>query len=61
MDNSETALDNDSAQHLRLKERQCYYEEVYQHDMDNYPPSAHLQIDCKKREWRRILPNMNPM
>uniref|UniRef100_A0A674MVL7 Dysbindin-like n=1 Tax=Takifugu rubripes TaxID=31033 RepID=A0A674MVL7_TAKRU len=50
-DNSETALDNDSAQHLRLKERQRFHEEVYQHDMDNYPPSAHLQIDCKKREW----------
>ncbi|XP_003977252.1 dysbindin-like [Takifugu rubripes] len=47
-DNSETALDNDSAQHLRLKERQRFHEEVYQHDMDNYPPSAHLQIDCKK-------------
>uniref|UniRef100_H3C5C4 Dysbindin domain containing 2 n=1 Tax=Tetraodon nigroviridis TaxID=99883 RepID=H3C5C4_TETNG len=45
---SERALDNASAQHLRPKERQRFHEEVYQHDMDNYPPSAHLQIDCKK-------------
>ncbi|XP_070695455.1 dysbindin-like isoform X2 [Pempheris klunzingeri] len=41
-------LDNDSAQHLKLRERQRFFEEVYQHDVDNYPPSAHLQIDCRK-------------
>lgn len=49
-DNSQRVLDNDSAQHLKLRERQRFFEEVYQHDVDNYLPSAHLQIDCRKRE-----------
>lgn len=60
MENSERALDNASAQHLRLKERQRFHEEVYHHDMDNYPPSAHLQIDCKKREWLWVVPKCEP-
>ncbi|XP_072223265.1 dysbindin-like [Leuresthes tenuis] len=47
-DNSQRLLDNDAAQHLKLKERQRFFEEVYQHDVDNYLPSAHLQIDCRK-------------
>lgn len=60
VENSERALDNASAQHLRVKERQRFHKEVYQHDMDNYPPSAHLWIDCKKREWPRIAPKCEP-
>ncbi|XP_018556597.1 dysbindin [Lates calcarifer] len=47
-DNSQRVLDNDSAQHLRMRERQRFFEEVYQHDVDNYLPSTHLQIDCRK-------------
>ncbi|KAM7411540.1 hypothetical protein PAMA_021499 [Pampus argenteus] len=47
-DNSQRVLDNDSAQKLKLKERQRFFEEVYQQDVDNYLPSAHLQIDCRK-------------
>ncbi|XP_076596634.1 uncharacterized protein LOC143326709 [Chaetodon auriga] len=47
-DNSQRVLNNDSAQHLKLRERQRFFEEVYQHDVDNYLPSAHLQIDCRK-------------
>ncbi|XP_069579333.1 dysbindin-like [Brachyistius frenatus] len=47
-DNSQRLLDNDSAQHLKLRERQRFFEEVYQHDVDNYLPSAHLQIDSRK-------------
>lgn len=50
-DNSQRLLDNDSAQHLKLRERQRFFEDVYQHDVDNYLPSAHLQIDCRKREF----------
>ncbi|KAA8590853.1 hypothetical protein FQN60_001796, partial [Etheostoma spectabile] len=42
-DNSLRVLDNESAPHLKLKERQRFFEEVYQHDVDNYLPSAHLQ------------------
>ncbi|XP_022594778.1 dysbindin-like [Seriola dumerili] len=47
-DNTQRVLDNDSAQHLKMRERQRFFEEVYQHDVDNYLPSAHLQIDCRK-------------
>ncbi|KAG7520490.1 dysbindin-like [Solea senegalensis] len=46
--NSQRALDNDSAQHLKMKERQRFFEDVYQHDIDNYLPSSHLQIDSRK-------------
>ncbi|XP_038137714.1 dysbindin-like [Cyprinodon tularosa] len=45
---SQSFLNNDSAQHLKLKDRQRFFEEVYQHDMDNYLPSTHLQVDCRK-------------
>ncbi|CAJ1084861.1 dysbindin-like isoform X1 [Xyrichtys novacula] len=47
-DNSQRLLRNDSAQHLKMRERQRFFEEVYQHDMENYLPSSHLQIDCRK-------------
>uniref|UniRef100_A0A1A7Y609 Dysbindin (Dystrobrevin binding protein 1) domain containing 2 n=1 Tax=Iconisemion striatum TaxID=60296 RepID=A0A1A7Y609_9TELE len=47
-DNSQNLLNNDSAQHLKLKDRQRFFEDVYQHEVDNYLPSTHLQIDCRK-------------
>uniref|UniRef100_A0A8C7WRM3 Dysbindin n=1 Tax=Oryzias sinensis TaxID=183150 RepID=A0A8C7WRM3_9TELE len=47
-DNSQRLLDKETAQHLKLKERQRFFEEVYQHDVENYLPSTHLQIDCRK-------------
>ncbi|CAK6957485.1 dysbindin-like [Scomber scombrus] len=47
-DNSHRMLDNDSAQQLKLRERQRFFEEVYQHDVDNYLPSSHLHIDSRK-------------
>uniref|UniRef100_A0A8C6UQW4 Uncharacterized protein n=1 Tax=Neogobius melanostomus TaxID=47308 RepID=A0A8C6UQW4_9GOBI len=47
-DNSQRHLDNNSRQQLKLKDRQRFFEEVYQHDVDNYLPSTHLQIDCRK-------------
>ncbi|KAK6307758.1 hypothetical protein J4Q44_G00210290 [Coregonus suidteri] len=47
-DNSQRVLDNDSAQHLKLRERQRFFEEVYQHDKDFLLSSAHLHIDCRK-------------
>ncbi|KAF7667196.1 hypothetical protein LDENG_00073580 [Lucifuga dentata] len=47
-DNSQRVLDNDSSQQLKLRERQRFFEEVIQHDVDNYLPSSHLQIDCRK-------------
>ncbi|XP_056279953.1 dysbindin-like [Pseudoliparis swirei] len=47
-DNSQRVLYNDAAQHLKLKDRQRFFEEVYQHDVDNYLPSPHLLVDCRK-------------
>ncbi|XP_024149687.1 dysbindin [Oryzias melastigma] len=47
-DISQRVLDKETAQHFKLKERQRFFEEVYQHDVENYLPSTHLQIDCRK-------------
>ncbi|KAL3064538.1 hypothetical protein OYC64_000736 [Pagothenia borchgrevinki] len=47
-DNSQRVLDNDSAQNLKRKERQHFFEDVYQHDVDNNLPSAHLQVSFRK-------------
>lgn len=46
--------DVDVAQQLKLRERQRFFEEVFQHDVDVYLSSAHLCIrDYKRRElWR---------
>ncbi|XP_051967289.1 dysbindin-like isoform X2 [Xyrauchen texanus] len=35
----------ESTQHMRLRERQRFFEEVFQQDVDVYLSSAHLQID----------------
>lgn len=49
--------DVDAAQQLKLRERQRFFEEVFQHDVDVYLSSAHLCIrDYKRREldgWHR--------
>lgn len=42
--------DMDAAQQLKLRERQRFFEEAFQHDVDVYFSSAHLQIDYKKGE-----------
>ncbi|XP_062252444.1 dysbindin [Platichthys flesus] len=41
--------DVDAAQQLKLKERQRFFEEVFQHDVDVYLSSAHLCIRDYKR------------
>uniref|UniRef100_A0AAV2M5T3 Transposase n=1 Tax=Knipowitschia caucasica TaxID=637954 RepID=A0AAV2M5T3_KNICA len=39
----------DAAQQLKLKDRQRFFEEVFQHDVDVYLSSAHLSIrDCRR-------------
>lgn len=38
----------DAAQQLKLRERQRFFEEAFQHDVDVYFSSAHLQIDYKR-------------
>uniref|UniRef100_A0A671NYB9 Dysbindin-like n=1 Tax=Sinocyclocheilus anshuiensis TaxID=1608454 RepID=A0A671NYB9_9TELE len=40
--------DAESAQQMRMRERQRFFEEVFQHDVDVYLSSAHLQIDYKR-------------
>ncbi|XP_037832829.1 dysbindin domain-containing protein 2-like isoform X2 [Kryptolebias marmoratus] len=45
---SQSLLNSDSAHHLKRRDRQRFFEDVYQHDVDNYLPSVHLQIDCRK-------------
>ncbi|MEQ2284438.1 hypothetical protein AMECASPLE_021631, partial [Ameca splendens] len=47
-DNSQNLFDNDSAQHMKLRDRQRFFEDVYQHDVENHLPSTHLQVDCRK-------------
>lgn len=43
--------DVEVAQQLKLRERQRFFEEVFQHDVDVYLSSAHLCIrDYKRRE-----------
>uniref|UniRef100_A0A3B4AW09 Uncharacterized protein n=1 Tax=Periophthalmus magnuspinnatus TaxID=409849 RepID=A0A3B4AW09_9GOBI len=45
----------DAAQQLKLRERQRFFEEVFQHDVDVYLSSAHLSIrDYKRREFAPI-------
>ncbi|KAF6722782.1 Dysbindin [Oryzias melastigma] len=44
--------DVDAAQQLKLKERQRFFEEVFQHDVDVYLSSAHLSI----RDYKRTAP-----
>ncbi|XP_070967569.1 dysbindin-like isoform X3 [Oncorhynchus clarkii lewisi] len=39
----------DSAQQLKLRERQRFFEEVFQHDVDVYLSSSHLHIHDYKR------------
>ncbi|XP_023283614.1 dysbindin-like [Seriola lalandi dorsalis] len=41
--------DADAAQQLKLRERQRFFEEVFQHDVDVYLSSAHLCIRDYKR------------
>lgn len=44
----------DVAQQLKLRDRQRFFEEVFQHDVDVYLSSAHLCIrDYKRRELER--------
>nr|XP_033814621.1 dysbindin domain-containing protein 2-like isoform X1 [Geotrypetes seraphini] len=41
--------DMDSAQqHLKLRERQKFFEEVFQHDVDYYFPISHLQFEHRR-------------
>ncbi|KAA0707917.1 Dysbindin Biogenesis of lysosome-related organelles complex 1 subunit 8 [Triplophysa tibetana] len=45
-DHAQRVPDTDQSQQMRLRERQRFFEEVFQHDV--YLSSAHLQIDYKR-------------
>nr|XP_046167475.1 dysbindin-like isoform X2 [Oncorhynchus gorbuscha] len=48
-ENAQRVPELDSAQQLKLRERQRFFEEVFQHDVDVYLSSAHLHIHDYKR------------
>ncbi|XP_026163885.1 dysbindin-like [Mastacembelus armatus] len=48
-DHGQRLPDVDAAQQLKLRERQRFFEEVFQHDVDVYLSSAHLCIRDYKR------------
>ncbi|XP_039591305.1 dysbindin [Polypterus senegalus] len=47
-EHGQRALDIESAQPLKFRERQRFFEEVFQHDMDIYLSAAHLQIEHRR-------------
>uniref|UniRef100_A0A672SJP6 Dysbindin-like n=2 Tax=Sinocyclocheilus grahami TaxID=75366 RepID=A0A672SJP6_SINGR len=47
-EHAQRVQDAESAQQMRMRERQRFFEEVFQHDVDVYLSSAHLQIDYKR-------------
>ncbi|XP_041112662.1 dysbindin-like [Polyodon spathula] len=47
-EHAQRVLEPDHAQQLKLRERQRFFEEVFQHDIDVYLSAAHLQIEQKR-------------
>ncbi|KAK6479441.1 dysbindin-like [Huso huso] len=47
-EHAQRVLELDHAQQLKLRERQRFFEEVFQHDVDVYLSAAHLQIEHKR-------------
>ncbi|XP_028849830.1 dysbindin-like [Denticeps clupeoides] len=47
-EHTQVVLDMDTAQQLKSRERQRFFEEANQHDVDVYLSTTHLHIDFKK-------------
>ncbi|KAI1892811.1 hypothetical protein AGOR_G00137360 [Albula goreensis] len=47
-EHAQRVLDMDTPQHMKLRERQRFFEEVFQNDVDVYLSNAHLQIEHKR-------------
>ncbi|MBN3270388.1 DTBP1 protein, partial [Polyodon spathula] len=47
-EHAQRVLELDHTQQLKLRERQRFFEEVFQHDVDVYLSAAHLQIEHKR-------------
>lgn len=52
MEQGQRSLDAEQMQQqqLKLRERQKFFEEVFQHDVDFFFPVPHLQIEHRRRE-----------
>lgn len=42
-------------QQLKFRDRQKFFEEVFQHDVDFFFPMSHLQIEHRRRKCRPVL------
>ncbi|MBN3309076.1 DTBP1 protein, partial [Amia calva] len=47
-EHAQRVLEMDAAQQMKLRERQRFFEEVFQHDVDVFLSTAHLQIEHKR-------------
>lgn len=55
MEQAQRSLDAEQMQQqqLKLRDRQKFFEEVFQHDVDFFFPMSHLQIEHRRRKWCR--------
>ncbi|MBN3311376.1 DTBP1 protein, partial [Atractosteus spatula] len=47
-EHAQRVLEMDAAQQMKIRERQRFFEEVFQHDVDVFLSTAHLQIEHKR-------------
>lgn len=55
MEQAQRSLDTEQMQQqqLKLRDRQKFFEEVFQHDVDFFFPVSHLQIEHRRRKCCR--------
>lgn len=55
MEQAQRGLDTEQMQQqqLKLRDRQKFFEEVFQHDVDFFFPMSHLQIEHRRRKCCR--------
>lgn len=55
MEQAQRSLDAEQMQQqqLKLRDRQKFFEEVFQHDVDFFFPMSHLQIEHRRRKWHQ--------
>lgn len=55
MEQAQRSLDTEQMQQqqLKLRDRQKFFEEVFQHDVDFFFPMSHLQIEHRRRKCCR--------
>lgn len=57
MEHGQRGLDSDQVQQqqLKLRDRQKFFEEVFQHEVDFFFPMSHLQIEHRRRKCWPVL------